>query len=117
MEHTVYQAQLLEPKFWSIEENGVRCFLVEGEREAMLVDTGFGTGDLKAFIQTLTSLPVFVVNTHADRDHIGCNGQFPPAWMHPADFDRCARSPKAKTCRCGLCGKARCWNWGRGGLK
>ena len=39
MEHTVYQAQLLEPKFWSIEENGVRCFLVEGETEAMLVDT------------------------------------------------------------------------------
>ena len=26
MEHTVYQAQLLEPKFWSIKENGVRCF-------------------------------------------------------------------------------------------
>lgn len=96
MEHTVYQAQLLEPKFWSIEENGVRCFLVEGEREAMLVDTGFGTGDLKAFVQTLTSLPVFVVNTHADRDHIGCNGQFSPAWMHPADFDRCARSPQGK---------------------
>ena len=58
MANTVYQSQLLEPGFWAIEENGVRCFLVEGKEEAMLVDTGFGTGDLKAFVQTLTSLPV-----------------------------------------------------------
>ena len=96
MENIPYQAQRLAPSLWSIEENGVRCFLVEGEKEAMLVDTGFGTGDLKAFLQTITSLPIFVVNTHADPDHLGCNSQFPAAWMHPADFDRCARLPQGK---------------------
>ena len=91
MANTPYQAERLYPGFWAIEEKGVRCFLVEGGGRAMLVDTGFGTGDLKAFTTTLTQAPVFVVNTHADGDHIGCNHQFGHAWMHPAEYDRYAQ--------------------------
>ena len=29
-----------------------------------------------------------LVNTHADRDHIGCNHLFEKAYMHPSEFDR-----------------------------
>jgi len=87
MKQKVYQAILMEPVFYRIEDGGVRCFLVEGDDRAMLVDTGFGDGDLRAFAQTLTNLPVFVVNTHADGNHTGCNGQFEEIWMHPAEFD------------------------------
>lgn len=71
-----------------IEDDFVRMFLVEGETEAMLVDTGFGKKDLAGFVKTLTDKPVFVVNTHADRDHIGANNQFDDIYMHTAEFDR-----------------------------
>lgn len=96
MEQTTYRASLIEPGFWRIEDGGVRCFLIEGPDRAMLVDTGFGQGDLKAFVRTLTQLPVFVVNTHADGDHTGCNAQFGEAAMHPAEYDRYRQSGRAQ---------------------
>lgn len=73
--------------FWIFEEDGVRSFLFEGEQKAMLVDTGFGTLPLGEMAKGLTSLPLFLVNTHTDRDHIGCNKDFKPIYMHPAEMD------------------------------
>lgn len=73
--------------FWIIEENGVRSFLVEGNERAMLVDTGFGTLPLWEMVSELTNLPVFVVNTHTDHDHTGCNKEFDSLYMHPAEMD------------------------------
>ena len=74
--------------FWVFEEDGVRSFLFEGTGRAMLVDTGFGTLPLGEMAAELTPLPVFVVNTHADRDHTGRNREFSPVCMHPAEMDR-----------------------------
>lgn len=73
--------------FWIIEEKGVRCFLFEGNERAMLVDTGFGTLQLRDLVAGLTALPVFVVNTHTDKDHTGCNRDFSPVYMHPAEME------------------------------
>ena len=74
--------------FWIFEEDGVRSFLFEGTERAMLVDTGFGTLPLRELTAELTSLPVFVVNTHADKDHTGRNREFSPIYMHPAEMER-----------------------------
>lgn len=73
--------------FWIIEENGVRSFLFEGDERAMLVDTGFGTLQLREMVTGLTDLPVFLVNTHADKDHTGCNKDFETVYMHPAEME------------------------------
>ena len=73
--------------FWIIEENGVRTFLFEGSTRTMLVDTGFGTLQLREMAAELTDLPVFVVNTHTDKDHTGCNRDFKSIYMHPAEMD------------------------------
>lgn len=73
--------------FWSIEEEGVRSFLFEGDEKAMLVDTGFGTLPLRKMTAELTDLPVFLVNTHTDKDHTGCNRDFKPASMHPSEME------------------------------
>ena len=90
-----YKSYQIEPGFWCIEENGVRCFLFEGEDEAMLIDAGFGTGNLSEYISSFTPLPVKrLVITHADIDHIGCAEQFDHIMLHPADFDRFANSGK-----------------------
>ena len=74
--------------FWIFQEDGVRSFLFEGTERAMLVDTGFGTLPLRELTGSLTPLPVFVVNTHADKDHTGRNREFSPIYMHPAEMDR-----------------------------
>lgn len=71
---------------WRIEDKIVRSFLFVGSERALLVDSTTGTGDLAAAVAELTSLPVTLVNTHADEDHIGCNHQFSRAYMHPAEF-------------------------------
>lgn len=77
----------VEEHFWILEENGVRSFLFEGEKNAMLVDTGFGTLPIRELVAGLTDLPVFLVNTHTDKDHTGCNREFSPVYMHPAEMD------------------------------
>lgn len=73
--------------FWIFEENGVRSFLFEGDTKAMLIDTGFGTLPIREMAAELTDLPVFLVNTHTDRDHTGGNKDFKPIYMHPAEMD------------------------------
>ena len=83
----------LDDRYWHIEESsggggGVNCFLVLGEKKAMLVDSGFGHEDLMTVVTGLTTLPIMLVNTHADRDHVMGNQYFDTAYMHPAEYDR-----------------------------
>jgi glyoxylase-like metal-dependent hydrolase (beta-lactamase superfamily II) len=78
-----------------LEDIFVRAFLFAGKSRAMLADSTNGTGNLKAVVESLIgSLPVILVNTHADYDHIGCNGQFESAYMHPAEFANYALKSK-----------------------
>ncbi len=72
--------------FWEIVDIRVRCLLFEGTERAILVDTGFGTGDLASVVKGLTKKPLTLVTTHADGDHIGKNADFGPAHMHPGEF-------------------------------
>lgn len=74
--------------FWRIEDGGVRAFLFEGTDKAMLIDTGFGDIPIKEIAKNLTTLPTFVVNTHADSDHIGGNSGFSTVYLSPADKER-----------------------------
>ncbi len=80
-----YKPEKAGDGFWVIEQNGVRCFLFEGDDMALLVDAGFG-GDLKGVCEKLTDKPIQLILTHADGDHIGSAGQFGPVMMHPAEF-------------------------------
>lgn len=85
----MYTASIIDRELWKIEHGVVRCFLLEGAGEALLIDTGLPGENLKDFLTGITSLPIRrVVNTHADGDHIGCNDQFNEVWLHPAEFDR-----------------------------
>lgn len=49
----------------------VFCYLVEGEKEAALIDTGTGIGNIAEFVKTLTDKPIKVLITHVHPDHSG----------------------------------------------
>ncbi|MBR3151151.1 MAG: MBL fold metallo-hydrolase [Erysipelotrichaceae bacterium] len=70
---------------WQIDEDFVRWFLLCGEKEAVLIDTGV-IGNARETAERITDLPLKVINTHADRDHIAGNKDFSVFYMHPSDF-------------------------------
>jgi hydroxyacylglutathione hydrolase len=81
-----YKILKIAEDFYSIEQDFVRCFLLVGEKEGLLVDTGLG-GNLKEYVEEITKLPIKVIFTHADGDHEGAAGQFEKCLMHPSEFD------------------------------
>ena len=68
---------------WRIEDSGVRCFLLTGSEKALLVDSGRELHTARDIAESLTDLPVMLLNTHADGDHTGSNEQFESFYMHP----------------------------------
>ena len=60
-------------------------YLVVGEEKALLIDTGFGMGSLKAVVDKLTDKPIILVNTHGHPDHGGGNFEFGAPYLHPMD--------------------------------
>ena len=61
-------------------------YLVVGAEKAMLIDTGFGIGDLKGLCETLApGRELIVFNTHVHPDHAGGNAQFDRVYCHEYD--------------------------------
>lgn len=85
------------PDTWRIDDGGVRFFLLCGTERALLIDSGMTVTNAKEIAQSLTSLPVSLLNTHADRDHIGSNGEFGEFCMHPDEEPVYRRSGKGGT--------------------
>jgi len=72
---------------WRIEDNGVRFFLLAGTEKALLIDSGMNTPNAKQIAASITNLPVMLLNTHGDPDHISGNGSFDCFYMHPDEED------------------------------
>lgn len=71
-------------------------YLLEGTERALLIDTGWGAGNLRAYVEKLTAKPVVVALTHGHLDHSGGCGEWESVLMHPgaeADLRTCCRSP------------------------
>ncbi len=78
---------------WRFQEDMVRCFLLTGTREALLIDSGNTIHNAKELAQGLTDLPIKLLNTHADRDHIGSNHEFPSFYMSMAEASNYYHGP------------------------
>jgi len=66
----------------------VISYLIAGQKQAVLFDTGMGIGDIKKIVSRLTSLPVVVLNSHTHDDHVGGNWQFPFVFGMDTAFTR-----------------------------
>lgn len=82
-EGSYYGAWQTEMGDYCIIAGTVSCYLLIGEEKAMLIDTAYGLGNLRAFVEKITTLPLIVVNTHGHLDHSGGNGFWQEVWMAP----------------------------------
>lgn len=66
---------------------GELMYLIEGNKQAALIDTGTGAGNLKAYVDKLTDKTYIVLLTHGHVDHaMGAPG-FSDVYMNPADIN------------------------------
>lgn len=72
-----------EYKHW--EET--HCYLLCGEKYAILIDTGLGVSNIRKIVDSLTKLPVMTVTTHVHWDHIGGHKYFDNIAVHEAEKD------------------------------
>ena len=84
---------------WRIEDRGVRCFLLTGSEKALLIDSGRELHTARDIAESLTDLPVMLLNTHADGDHTGSNEQFESFHMHPDEEAHFHRGGRGGTVR------------------
>jgi len=78
-----YEIIQINENSWRIEDGGVRFFLLAGSKKALLIDSGMEVNNAKEIAESLTDLPLSLLNTHADRDHTGSNAEFESFYMHP----------------------------------
>ena len=76
----------IDDKTYQYDEGGVRFFLLLGDREALLIDSGMEVHNAKELAEEITDLPITLFNTHTDRDHIGSNPEFDEVMLNLSEL-------------------------------
>lgn len=79
---------------WRIEDDFVRFFLLEGEKEALLIDCGVDTPNAKEIAEGLTKKPISLLITHGDGDHTCGTAAFDSFYVDEEDYERCGLAEK-----------------------
>ncbi|MBQ6221336.1 MAG: MBL fold metallo-hydrolase [Solobacterium sp.] len=81
-----YTLRRIDDQIYSItDEAYVHAFLITGDKQALLVDTCCGLGDIREAVREVTDLPVTVWCTHGHLDHMGGASVFDKVYLNPAD--------------------------------
>lgn len=81
--HPYAQVYQFRENIWSIRIRTVWSTIIVGPERAMLIDTGYGAGDMKQLVKELIGdMELIVVNTHTHGDHTLGNVQFEKVYMH-----------------------------------
>lgn len=84
----LYEYTKVRDNIWQIaEDEGVYCTLVKGSELAVLIDTGYGKRNLRAFVEEHISTPYIVINSHGHPDHIGGNHWFDIVYALKEEWD------------------------------
>ena len=82
MDEPYFKPKKIAPGTWRVISSGDASYLLEGDEEALVIDSGYGAGNIREFMQTLTDKPVRrIANTHHHFDHTANNGYFEEAFM------------------------------------
>lgn len=93
-----YMSWKLNDNTWIINfMNGSQnMYLLEGNERALLIDTGWGAGNLRTHVERLTQKPVIAALTHGHLDHSGGCGEWESVLMLPGgeiDLYTCKNLP------------------------
>ncbi len=92
-----YQIEKLDGYYRIGSSENVFCYLIEGTERAALIDTGYGFGDLRAAVKSITEKPLLIFNTHGHCDHVGGNAQFEErTYIHEKDLKLCRQHTSAE---------------------
>ena len=70
-----------------IMPGNVFAYVAEGTEKAVVIDTGFGLGPFRQYVEELLNGKEYeLVLTHGHLDHAGGASQFDRVWMNPADL-------------------------------
>jgi glyoxylase-like metal-dependent hydrolase (beta-lactamase superfamily II) len=58
-----------------------------GNEKTLLIDTGWGTVDLKSIVCSMSTLPLIVANSHGHIDHINGNFQFEGIYIRDEELE------------------------------
>ena len=82
MSEPYYKAKQLAEGVWQVLTDGDYSYVIEGDDETIVIDSGMGAGNLREFVQTLTDKPVYrLLNTHNHFDHTCNNYLFDVVYM------------------------------------
>ena len=82
MDEPWFDAEEIAPGTWKIQSDGDYCYLLEGDSIAVMIDCGYGAGNIRQYAETLTTKPVkYVINTHYHFDHTANDAYFDAAFM------------------------------------
>jgi glyoxylase-like metal-dependent hydrolase (beta-lactamase superfamily II) len=74
----------------------VNNYLIVGSKRAVLLDTGMGIQSIRRCVESMTDLPVLVVNTHHHFDHVGGNHEFDQIAIHESGGDLLTKEQPAQ---------------------
>lgn len=82
MSEPYFRSWEIAPGTWKILSDGDFSHLLEGEDEAVMIDSGYGAGNIREYAENLTDQPVrHICNTHDHFDHTANNSYFDLAYM------------------------------------
>lgn len=81
-----FQTENVTERIFRIKMPYVCCYLIVGKQKAVLIDTGWGYGDIKEVVEGITDLPVTLLLSHGHPDHNGGAIQFDEAYLNEKDF-------------------------------
>lgn len=78
----------LEDKVWVVETtDNTTMYIIEGDKKALLIDTGTKCANLDEVVRKITDKPLYVVLTHIHGDHAGNIFYFDDIYFHKADSE------------------------------
>jgi glyoxylase-like metal-dependent hydrolase (beta-lactamase superfamily II) len=63
----------------------VKSYLVEGDRDVAVLDTGMGVGDFARLVAKLSDRVPIVLHSHAHFDHVGASARFEQVLVHASE--------------------------------
>lgn len=74
-------------RVWVLDDNGeTSSFIILGSEKALMIDSMYGREDVKKVAESVTDLPLILVNSHVHPDHVAGNRFFDKVYLNPADI-------------------------------